>query len=419
MLLPREVRCYLREVAVLAQQLVSPLWATRFLILLAHADLLTCRNSDCKTKIFGISTILCIPQHDRMEERKGDGDVKIMNSLCDELEELSLDLQQPRGSPTFDTVVKPTFQYPKCFGHKSDCNKFCCQLHSYQELIAMKAHLDAVFSIQNNSSSNEIQKYFDGALCLVKNFEKRSRNFWQIHSNIFLDYGNLFLATHQKKTAEKINNELLEIIYNKRYSDIYLYNAAKKQKSDIAWNYTPSNQFVVKIDCNNDDDGEEVVEANAISPKTPEMKVSKVKIEKSITPSNSPLPQYHYVKKLNFNISEDTPIKTQYLTVSSTKIHAPEIGTVKKKRPATTTKFKNTSEATSSLAVERTPADSVKAEKLRAKTKLLTEKIKKGAKDDGGRSIRKNLTSELGATSSKEKSHKVDDTKKCRRNLQI
>lgn len=424
MQLPRELRCYTRDVAVFAQQLVSPLWAARFFVLLAHADLLTCRIDGCKTKLSGISVILCISDHqrfnivDKVKEKRVD-DWGVMNALSVDVEELSLDLPLAKKRvPVCDIPMKNTFKLPAFLAHPSDCSKFCCQYRNYQELAVMKTHLEALLSTYTNESSREIQEYFEGALHLVEAFKKRTNNpdhFWEIHSIILLDYANIFLEADQTKSSKKINSELLVLLSKKRLSNIYLYHAAVEQKSNILWNFTPTNEFVVK----SDEEDEEVTETTESPPKTPETKQSEVKIDKNSNPSPPPLPHLYAKKKLHFDLSEDsvkTPIRTPHLAVPSIKIYAAETETAKKKRPATATKAKTGTKNTQTT--DCTPCDRVKAEKLRSKTKLLTEKIKKEVKEEGvSTRARKNLMGELAA-SNEEKSgtKKGGTTRKTSRN---
>lgn len=422
MLLPRELRCYTRDMAVLARKLASPLWAARFLVLLAHSDLLCSRIDDCRTKLLRISTILCISDHQRvplvnMVKEKGESDWGTMNVLCNDIEELSLDLPPTKRVPACDIPLKTTFKFPAFLGHSNDCSKFCCQYLNYQELAVMQAHLEALVSTYTNESSCDIQEYFEGALHLVETFEKRTKtpdHFWEIHSTILLDYGNLFLASDQRKPAEKINSELLALVSRKKLSNVYLYQAAVMQKGDISWEFTLINEFVVK----SDEEDDEVAETTGSPPKTPVMKQSKVQIERNSSPSPLPLPQVYAKKKLHFGLSVAT-VNTPELAVPTIKIYPAEAETARKKRPPTTTKAKT---STKNMPVmESTPCDSAKVEKLRSKTKLLTERIKKDAKEVGvGTRARKNLMGELAASSEQNNATKKEaTTRKSSRNKKI
>lgn len=425
--LPREVRCYTREVAVLSQQLASPLRAAHFLVILAYADLLTCRDADSRAKLFGISTILCIPKEQSVSET-----IQIENKdnvmvLVNEMEELSLDLPVPRQAPASPTVsVRSTFKLPPFLGHSKTCNKFCCKYLEYQQLTVMQSHLEALISIYSNNSSREIQEYFEGALYLLKSFAKRANNcdaFWEIHANILLDYANILLKGGQKKYAEKINNELLVLVRNKKLSNIYLFNAAHVQKLDIIWNYKLQNESMAA------DDDEEISQTIGTPPKTPEKNVNEVKITCNESPSLPPLPYMRARKKLNLNpeaaststAKAKTPIKTPEMAVPSIKVYAAEIETTKKKKSVTAIKAK-TRETKNSGLENNTPCDNAKIEKLRSKTKLLTDRIKKDVSET---KVRKNLMSELTASESTVKTEKEVipkkgvSTRKNSRNLKI
>lgn len=405
--LPREVRCYTRDVAVLSQQLVSPLRAARFLVVLAHADLLSCRIDGCRSKILGISTILCLPkqQYEVIKDinaEKTKEDLEIVHVLSNELEELSLDLPLPKKNRNSPITVKDTFKLPVFLGHPRDCVKYCCNCLEYQELTVMQAHLEALVSLYINDSSTEVQEYFEGSLCLLRNFYKRGRKpevFWEIHANILLDYGNILLKAGQRKYAERINTELVNIASNKKLSNLYLYNAAQLQKLNIVWNPITNN------DITRDEEEDEITTINGALPKTPELKVSTITVTHSLSPNQLPsVTQVYSKRKLFFTITPESgssnPIKakTPVKTPPTIKIYPAEVETTKKKRP-TTVKAKNKEVKSSILAVESTSSD-VKAEKLRSKTKLLTERIKKEVKVENSTRARKNLASELATSAS-------------------
>lgn len=401
--LPREVRCYAREVAVLSQQLVSPLRAARFLVVLAHADLLTCRIDECRSKILGIATILCLPkQQFDVEEDVNAGKKKeeldTVYVLSNEFKELSLDFPLHLKSSNSPTTIKDKFKLPVFLGHPPTCNKYCCDCLEYQELTVMQAHLEALVSVHTNDSSSEVEEYFEGSLCLLKDYYKRGRNpeaFWEIHANILLDYGNIVLKARQKQYAEKINNDLVNLASSKKLLNLYLYNEAILQKLNIVWNPTPTKDIV------REEEADELI-IDGTHPKTPELKVSNVTVIRSSSPCQLPSVTKHYSKKkLVFTIAKEpsnsnpTPVKTPPII----KIDPPEVETIKKKR-STTVKAKNKDVKSSILDVVSTTSSGVKSEKLRSKTKLLTDRIKKDVKPENSTRVRKNLASELAASTS-------------------
>lgn len=411
--LPREVRCYTRDVAVLSQQLVSPLRAARFLVVLAHADLLSCRVDSCKSKIFGIATILCLPKQQfepiiDTDIKKKKKDLEIIDMLSNELVELSLDLPLPKKSPNSPVAIKDTFKFPSFLEHPQACDKYCCNCLEYQELTVMQAHLEGLISLYTHDSSSELQEYFEGALRLLTIFEKRGKDanrFCEIHANVLLDYGNILLKAGQVKYAERINKELLSIVSKKNFSNLYLFNAAQLQKLNVNWNVVSGRNEVT-----NETEEDEVVATDGTPPKTPEFKFSSVVIVR--TPcTNLPSVSHTYSKKkLVFTTTEEatsikaakskTPVRTPKINQPSIKIYPAEAETARKKRPATMNKIKSKEPNSNAVAVESAVID-FNSEKLRSKTKLLTAKIKKEAQEEKKSTrVRKNLMSELATSNS-------------------
>lgn len=414
--LPREVRCYAREVAVLAQQLVSPLRAARFLVVLAHADLLSCRICECRMKVFGIATILCLPKQQcelaMEEEKKVSEDLEVVDLLSSEMGELSLDLPLSKDIRSSPVVVKDTFKLPSFLGHPSTCERYCCSCLEYQELTVMQAHLEALLSMYLNDSSSEVQEYFAGSLNLLKRFSRRLGTdgpFWEVHANILLDYGNVILSGGHKQFAAKVNTKLLSLLSNRKLSNMYLFNAAHLQKLNISWQALQAGEKSLR------EDEDDAVVTNGSPPKTPELKVSEVTIRRSPQHLLS-IPKIPIKKRLfklddedDVNVAEKlkTPVKTPEGANLKVKIFTPaEVKTVKKKNPVTASKVKSKDVKSNLLPTESVASacGDPKADRLRSKTKLLTEKIKKELKDDKGITAKKNLLSALADPSAAEES---------------
>lgn len=356
-----------------------------------------------------------------VEEKKHEFDLEVVDVLANELNELCLGSSLPKKPSECELSIKNMFKFPAFVGHSNGCDKFCCNSIEYQELAAIQTHLEAWISIYTSDSSREILKYFEGSLNLVKGFAKRAKKsdaFWEIHSNILLDYGNILLKADQKQYAEKINRELLDLVSKKQLSNTYLFGAAQLQRLNLICDYLPANNVSVTVE-------EEETTEIGTPPKTPESKISHVKIEQNTSPTLPPLPYAQARKKLTFKITEGTtcaaktPLKTPEMKVPVPAMAETE--SVRKRRPATATKAKGKNV----LGLENvTPCDRAKTDRLRSKTRLLTDKIKRETKtEEAGASssnrVRKNLMSELTALNSEDVTKKGVITRKASRNLKI
>lgn len=430
--MPREVRCYSREVAVLAQQLVVPVRAAQFLVVLAHADLQSCRFDDCHVKIVGLTSILCLAKENtsRLQHDTETKKIKIyeedVRTLEHQMEEMSLDL--PVMPTTINTnsaspiLMHEPFKLPSFLKHWVYCECYYCNSIEYQALTVMTTHLNALISFYRDNSVSKPQEYFFGALHMIKCFKKHTADnrqkyfslfevdflketeniFWESHACILLDYANCLLRSEKKKEALKANNELTTLVSERKLRNMYLYTEAFVQKVNLTWSFKTENKMVA-IDQENYEDGTNTSSFD----KTPESKVSKVRFKYSCSSEFSfPIKSAVKCLPLSFSDLEDETTETKKAVKKKSPSKIPSLNPkVKIYTPAYVEKSnkkkvllrvpvpvykQNETKDTSDDAVvpsspnAYTPSSAKSALQfescLKSKTKLLTEKLMKSTR---------------------------------------
>lgn len=457
MRLPREMRCYGKELIVLAQKLVIPHRTAKLLVYLAQADLLSLRLDDCKVKLDGIASVLSISKQKKIPLHKSESKKPEINSVVDVLEEefremtLDMPISHKITEPGSPVLKQQPFKLPTFLKHDIECDCFACTCTEYQELFLKKVHLDALLS-EHTATFKEISFYFSAAVHMYENFILRGQQprksleellipnlslFIDYHSilespvfvlnttfnSILLAYGNALLRAGNIKKAKEINKKILSEI--SKHRNIWLYNEAVLQQIY----FMPIISSFETEDITNDCE-----EASPVTPtkvKTPESKTTRVRFERCLTPEHiSPIKKP--LKRIPFELTEDdeNDNKLPSNTPAKIKIYTPAAPKTKRK---TKTKQSETVErkpcaanlniafvSPPSSPVKSTPASNKSAgieNCLRSKSKMLTSRIKQSVQnvpeivitDEScssavAKSVRKNLLNELSEPTSLQKS---------------
>lgn len=418
--LPRELRCYNRELVILAQKQLVPIRAAHFLILLAHADLFSARIDDCQVKIDGLSSILCFEKQNRAHWKKKktidcakDTDHCDVGNLISPFKEICLDVPiQTKyanvGSPTLP--VEP-FKMPSFVNHSAGCGCFFCSCTEYQELLIMKVHLDALINLHRDNGVSSSLHYFSGILNMHSRFLNKyfssTGNVLQLYvdncyiqdisctydddetlCSVLLDYSKTLLLAGRRDEAVKVTNELCEVMSKRKLQNAYLYNEIVLHKLNLI-SFSEHNASAD----NNIAESAETDVKNIGECKTPESKVTRVTLRQTYSPeylsscnkSFKPIPF-----ELHANNNQDDSNKQNVFLIPKIEVEEPTSGIVKVAK-----KSKKNISSTVNSTKNLKPADcfvlpvspdvctpsvtklSPTEQLLRTKTKLLTEKIKK------------------------------------------
>ncbi|KRT78829.1 hypothetical protein AMK59_8042, partial [Oryctes borbonicus] len=408
---PREVRCYGREIMVLAQELIIPFKAIQLLSYLADADLLSVRVNDCCVKIDGICDILG-HSRDKTMPAYTTGDKKLIkneiNTITNQFQEMMLDFPEPKrykesslGSPT---LLKDSFKVPSFLEHEKSCECFCCLSLDFQEFALVRIALQAslCYYEKNLEASAE---YFQGALFVYRKILTNERSFqkkvekalstalfpsieWkfkEIYCVILLGLGNTLVNTERFLS---VNTELIGIVKKSPYFNVYLYSEALfQQLNHLCIKSKESSTKSPHLSPEIDDDLSEVLVT------TPENKCSQVSLTSVYTPISETKKKVRKVIRFDLADAEEKPnptIKkpitsmTAYLAqtpaVSTSKIKVYRPASVKsnrKKKVAEKLDFASESKENVEVKFEHLAKPKEAETKLRTRTKMLTEKLKK------------------------------------------
>lgn len=278
---PRELRAYVKNIAMLAQKMNLPFKTLTILYYLAHADIYTLELDDCREKIRAFSEILTSSSSRTIASlnQKTKKDVKI-DDLALELDAVHLDAplspiisaclvrtppverkilrevmldaphtQSSTGSPTFTSTG---FKMPPFLKHSEDCSCFCCTSIEYQVFILKEVYLQGVLNI-NKKQVKLAVGFFDGALKICKIFSDRQRSlikkirkivpFDPIHNPlkkmidiyylILLEYGNIYLRANDLINAEWSNSGLIKKLKNSYIEFPYIYEEVQLQYLNV------------------------------------------------------------------------------------------------------------------------------------------------------------------------------------------
>lgn len=456
MRLPREMRCYGKELIVLAQKLVIPYRTAKLLVYLAQADFLSLRLDDCKVKLDGIASVLNISKQEKVPVHKSELKKPEINTVVDTLEEefremtLDMPVSQKITEPGSPVLKQQSFRLPEFLKHDIECGCFACTCTAYQELFLNKVHLDALLS-EHTATFKETNLYFSAALHMHENFILRGQKprksleellipnlslFIDYHSIlespvfvlnttfncICLAYGNALLRQGNTKKAEEINKKILSEI--NKHQNIWLYNEAVLQQI----------YFMPIVSCiANEDVTSDCEEVSPVTPtkiKTPESKTTRVRFQRCLTPEHiSPIKKP--LQKIPFELPEDdeNDNKLPVNTPAKIKIYTPAAPKTKRKTKAKQSEIVERKPCTENInialvsppssPVKSTPAPNKSAgieNCLRSKSKLLTSRIKQSVQnipeivitDEGcssaaAKSVRKNLLNELSEPTSSQR----------------
>ncbi|KAK4881680.1 hypothetical protein RN001_004999 [Aquatica leii] len=462
MLLPRQVRCYSRDLVVLAQQLVIPLRTGIILSYMAYSDLQSIRIDDCQVKIDGLSDILCLATNKHCTVKKNEivcdksrWENNDVAELTDNFAEILLDCpistkeQALQGSPT----LLKTFKLPFIFSHTAECDCFYCLSIEYQNLLITTMHLDAEhYVLMNNTTAANY--CFGAALQLYHRFTSENNKFQvtvnkviscypffnvkdmlcQSHCTVLLGYARHLFRHNDILKAKRIFKDLIHLISENMYINVYLYNEAHLEYAIILMDSLKVNELQQKSIENL------VVTDNASNcAKTPESKQSKVVFYRSYSP-NPESPPKRMIPKIKCDFSEVTETtkttktnKEKSTNVTSgvatpccsSQLYAPPvIQTQRKKRnilienlvfaPDVPTKNENNETILIPTSPNAYTPNALKAMVgLQSKTKLLTQKLKSETRrnrivqdndkeiSDVKNNVCKNLMTELTAADKK------------------
>lgn len=412
MRLPREMRCYGREVMILAQQLVLPSRAARLLAVLAQADLLSLRFDDCRVKINGISSILNESRETFFScASQCKGNEGISNDvLVEQFEVMTLDIPHQPGtrlSPGSPALKAEPFKLPFLINHCLNCECFGCNSIEFQRHFMAKAYLEGLLSLYENSAESkmETQTYFSGVLEMYSSFRNKGQyntNRYEqlmrkqfpvklngegfiedtqfalrdIYNSVLLDYGNYLLRCGKDSNAAQLNDKLVSNI--DQLNNAWLYNEAMFQKMVILDSRTSSKISTQHLTVN---DAEASISPSII--KTPESHVSKVQVTKpnvspDVTPAKKPVKIVPFVL-----IADDikSPCKINVYTPATRTRKKVKQAHQLQATPASTTTTKDVLN-TAFVTPNSKNINSRVEQNLRSQSKLLAEKIRQSTKKE-------------------------------------
>ncbi|KAB0802964.1 hypothetical protein PPYR_05150 [Photinus pyralis] len=439
MYLPREVRCYSRDLLVLAQKLVIPLRTAIILCYLGHADLQSSRINDCQVKLVGLLNILGLDHNNyaipKVAISNNSKDITVkeeMGEITERFGEILLDCPKSHtdfartGSPSF----AKTFSLPTMFTHSNECHCYYCLSVEYQMLIINVVHLDAILNVTSNDDKAAVTcfeqvKQIYKKVCLDNYIEKLND---VVSSNIFfdsksilvesyyavlLDYTKYFSRKNNLLKAKGLLEELMNSFSTKICCNPYLFNEIYLEYATLLLRnpkYKECPKVKTKVTLS--------LDSNDHCLHTPESKQSKVIFHKSYSPNPESPPKKTWKRiKCNFSDSEE---ELNPSSNSQTDVFTPLCPKepVARTNPKTTKKAEeilnkisiNVTEADSSVVVPLSPnaytPNALKAAQgLKSRTKLLTNKLKLATAQQngvvGGRSTKEDVKQSEGKNACK------------------
>ncbi|XP_018327793.1 uncharacterized protein LOC108738732 [Agrilus planipennis] len=441
LLLPREVRCYCRDAAILAQKLLLPLVSAEFLVLLSHADLHSVRHDDCSVKLEGLSYILCL-LNKRSNNNNNNNDLKVASDMVKDYKKPEENvlvvppllefrdapstvkcLTNTGGSPDF---LKKSFKMPNFIDHKGSCDCVYCNNFEYHNITLKTLHLYALLNYHKNYL-NTAQEFFEGACLFYKRLKtretvlKKKLNtfldcellpdfisfYWESFCSLLLDFGYFLMKVNNTSSARKVNAKLLDHLRENELRNVYIQNEAVMQhcfiEMDVEDNKENLQLDLLKV---NNKEINNVTDSKSLQ-KTPEDKQTKINVSGTVSPRLI-TPPARVVKAIKFDLGEQDEKETKkpdriefevnsiFTTFSKTPV-IPKIK-VYMSPPKTTSKKRNLARVPDEVKIENTSdiiqmspnayatpsslknADTKGEFGLRSRTKLLTNRLKSSAK---------------------------------------
>lgn len=424
--LPREVRCYTKECVLLAQKLVLPIRTAQFLSLLAFVDLLDKQFDDCEVKLSGLAKILNYGSNtadDKMwkpsleldenvekTENVKSLDVESILPMFQSVLDVPMQHRKPNnvhGSP--DLRSKP-FVVPEFVKHTHTCTCYTCLNVEYQRLVLDSVHLESILNSYQDIS-RQAQNYFKGGLMLYEQLRKKSKSFSPVEVKLgnnetvtgvlynqllytscafLLDYSYHLTRNWNMHAAQEVIDNIIILLDNRYQTSMFLWNEIWVQKLNLMYDAmeeeTNSNHLL----------GSELQSlVETVTSKTPENKMSQLKMKLSVSPCGELKPP-KAAKKIIFKLfdSEDdsdcekpktptvnknqffkiqTPGKTPAPSVPKIKVYSPK--TVKSKRCKTLI-APNTPRENKVMETCKSETKAVSNKLVEKRMKLLTEKLK-------------------------------------------
>lgn len=302
--LPREVRCFCRDIVTLVQMLVFPIRTAYFIIYLAQADLLSSRLSDCQNKLRELANILCLRNDKPMdvEYQSTIKKTKNVGNLIEGMRDINLNSNNDRqlmGSPELPIQ---DFQFPAFMKHSDDCDCFYCVNVEYKCLILMYMNLVAELNL-SQGNLEVASSYFQNGLRIYEYmvnskqqrcFENKitqqlsSYPFYNLqdilcptYSIMLLQYGNFLLKLNDFTKAHLINKSLMDLISKQKYSNMFLCNEVRFQKMLLVMVEMEPLESELQVNAMESNENLEIV-------KTPENKKTQVLCKLNTTPVRSP-----------------------------------------------------------------------------------------------------------------------------------
>ncbi|KAK5637891.1 hypothetical protein RI129_000177 [Pyrocoelia pectoralis] len=333
MYLPRELRCYSRDLVVLAQKLVIPLRTATILCYLAHADLQSSRINDCQVKLAGLLNILCLDDCkysiSKVQVTGNNGettDETEVTELTDRFSEILLDC--PKINEDFALTGSPlltkTFSSTTILSHSDECQCYYCLSIEYQKLSLDVMHLEALSNLSSNDERTTKSCFkkvmqFHQRLCINNSvyIEKLCNTIpaniffdakdilEESHSALLLDYAKYLVRKSNLLKAKEVIENLMNVISTKMYFNPYLFNEIHLEFVTLLLQNIEYKENV-KVKSNKDT---LTVDFNDQCVKTPENNQSKVVFYKSYSP-NPESPPKRVWKRIKCDFTEDEqPIK--------------------------------------------------------------------------------------------------------------
>ncbi|XP_017781750.1 PREDICTED: uncharacterized protein LOC108566399 [Nicrophorus vespilloides] len=375
---PRDSRCYGRELVQLAQKMVVPFRTARLLILLAKADLLTSRYSDCQVKLNGVSDIL-----DLKKIKAETPDIVVCNDDSGDNLEISEYPINPASPVLYkESVIKLAF-----LNHE-DCSCIQCCSIEYHELLLKNIHLEAML---NERTGNMLisKNYFDNLNDVKTKIQlinsKRTDSFgfelndkvktlqdtlefiavdhikWSLRNDCNASAAKETLSKMQESKNHHLNNE----IYHIQNSQL------------INWNVYFDKLNIIK--------SLPLMNSNIGCARTPDNKITKIKFPKSVSPSKpDSVPHNKNIKKTLFAFDQFSVPKTPS---AKFQIYTPNIKESKKKVKS----------ETKSAAKIKMLADKMKSS-LKVNDENELESSENASSSRPRRNVRKNLLDEMSGT---------------------
>ncbi|XP_060527545.1 uncharacterized protein LOC132702784 [Cylas formicarius] len=273
MKLPRELRLYSKNSALLTQKMLLPLRCASFLLFLAHSDLLTSKFDHCNVKLNGVNVIFNLEKSKSSyhidtscDKQNSDSQELEIDNVTNQIQELALDLPQhyKQFSPSSPNLRVEGFSLPTFMKHKDECCCFQCMCFEYHLLLLEKHHLHALLNLSQNQIELGEEFLYGGQKMYLrlkdkyKHYKLKAKTYVSVDlifdfDDYFMEcYGNILYTIssrainegHRAKALD-VNGQLLKLLQPKKLKYVHLYFDALIQRQSFLLPLAP--QFIRKV----------------------------------------------------------------------------------------------------------------------------------------------------------------------------